>query len=173
MFPGGDELALLVEHLNPIVLAVGDVDPTAGTTDKDIVGLIEISGRGSLPSPGLDEVAILRKLYHSPGAGLIRIVTIGHEDVTIGCHRHAGWPIEPIRTGSGHALLAKHHQHLAVGAQLQDFLAHDGSGRISGRHPEDCLLVVDVSYPQVPISVDREAVGIGKQSRAKTLQKFA
>src|SRR5436189_17970 len=40
----------------------------------------------------------------------------GNEDVTVGCHRNAGWPIEPIRTGSGHALLAKHHQHLAVGA---------------------------------------------------------
>ena len=147
MLPRCDEGAVLIEHLNAIVFAVGDIHPTPGTTDEDVVGLVEVAGRGSLAPPVLDKMAVLRKLHHAACAVLIRVMAVGNKDVAIGRHGNAGRPVEPIRAGSGHTLLAEHHQYLALRAQLEHFLAHDHAVRVPGRHAEDRLRVVDVGSP--------------------------
>ena len=100
-------------------------------------------------------------------------MAVRDKDVAICRHGHAGRPIERIRTGPGHTLLAERHQDLAIGTQLEHFLAHDHAGRVPGGHAEDRLLVVDVGHPQVSISVDGEPVVVGKQPRAKALQKLS
>ena len=91
----------------------------------------------------------------------------------LGAIGDAGRPIEGVRTVPGHALLAEHHQHLAGRTQFEDFLAHDHAVGVLGRHAEHRCLIVYVAGPQVPVSVDGEAVRIGEQSRAKALQQLA
>src|SRR5262249_50987782 len=72
LLPRDDEVAVLAEHLNPVVSAVSDVYPSAGTTDEDVVRFVELARSGSLSSPGLDETAVLRKFHHAACAVFIR-----------------------------------------------------------------------------------------------------
>jgi hypothetical protein len=57
-------------------------------------------------------------------------MAIRHKYIAIGRNGNTGRPIEGIRTIPGHALLAEHHQHLALKTQLEDLLAHDRAVRV-------------------------------------------
>src|SRR4030095_6517350 len=109
LFPLDDEVPVLIEHLNPVVSAVGDVHPSAGTADEDVVRLVELARCRSLASPCLDEMAILRKLHHTARAVLIRRMTVGNKDVAVWRDCNAGRPVECIGTGSGDTGLTECH----------------------------------------------------------------
>jgi len=48
--PLGFELAVAVEHLNPVVLAVGDVNPAVGVA-TNVVRDVELAGIGARLAP--------------------------------------------------------------------------------------------------------------------------
>ena len=50
-FHADDEIAVLVEDLDPAVHAVDDIDAALRSADEDVVGFVEIAGRRSLVSP--------------------------------------------------------------------------------------------------------------------------
>src|SRR5256885_7476255 len=59
--PIGDELAILIEDLNPAVRAVGDIKPALGI-HRESMRRIEFAWAGSLLAPRLDELAVLGEL---------------------------------------------------------------------------------------------------------------
>ena len=61
LLPFGEELAVLVEDLQPVVLAVGDEEP-ALRVERQRVGRRELARPGALPAPRLDELAVGGKL---------------------------------------------------------------------------------------------------------------
>ena len=140
LLPRGDEVAVLIEDLDALVLAIGDIDAVLRAAEEDVVRFVEIAGRGASFSPALDEFSILRKFQHAAVVVRIGQVAVGHEDI-------AGRPIERIRTVSGHALSAERHQHLAVGGELQHLLTHHHACCVPGRHAKHHLSVIDVGCP--------------------------
>jgi len=70
-------LAIAVEHLHAVVLAVGDIDPAIGIGD-DVMDDVELAGVGAGLAPGLDQFSVRREFVH---AGIA--VTVGHVDVAL------------------------------------------------------------------------------------------
>src|SRR5579863_190326 len=173
LFPRGDEVAVPIEDLDPVVLAIGDIHMTLRTADVDVVGLVEIAGRRSLVSPGFDKPAVLRKFHDAGGVVLVGRMAIRHKDVPVRRDSNAGRTVEGIRTVPRHTLLADGHQNFTSRTQLQNFLAHNHARRVPGGHAENGRLVVYVADPQVPIAIDGEAVRIGEQSCTEALEKLA
>jgi hypothetical protein len=68
-------LAVTVEHLDPVVLAIGDVDPAIGVGD-DIVHDVELAGIGAGFAPTLDEFAVRRKFVDAGIAVAVRDVDL-------------------------------------------------------------------------------------------------
>src|SRR5262249_31042292 len=68
-------LAVAVEYLHAVVLAVSDIDPAVLVGD-DVVHDVELARIGAGLAPGLDELAVGRELVH---AGIA--VTVGDVDV--------------------------------------------------------------------------------------------
>ncbi len=71
LLPRGDEVAVLIEDLHAIVLAVGHIHVTFRTADIEIVGFPEVAGLRSHASPGLDELPVFREFHD---AGAVRLV---------------------------------------------------------------------------------------------------
>jgi len=171
--PGRDEFAVLIENLDTTVATIGNVDASHRTADRDIVRVIEIAGRRSIVTPGLDEPAILGEFED---AGIVRgiaAMAVGNKNIAICPNRYAGRPIEGIRTLSANAHLAKRHQHLAVLIELENLLSKNGPRRIARRYAKNGLLIIDIADPQISVLVDREAVRIDEHSSAKALEQLA
>ena len=169
--PGGDEVAVLVEDLHPVVAAVGDEDVALRAADGDVVGLVELAGSVAGAAPGLEEPAVAGELQHA----VVGAVPVGDEDVAVGRNGHAGRPVEGIRAAAGHAGFAERHQYLALGAELEDLLAQRGAreraGRGARRHPEHRGVPVRVGRPEVALPVDGEAVGEREHPGAQARQE--
>src|SRR3984893_1926256 len=114
LLPRGDEVAVLIEDLDALVPAIGDIDAVLRAAEKNVVWFIEIAGCRASFSPALDESSVLREFQHAAIVMRIGQVAVGHEDIAVWRNGDAGRPVERIRTVSGHALSAERHQHLAV-----------------------------------------------------------
>src|SRR5215510_12605225 len=123
LLPSGDEIAVLVENLDTTVEAIGNIDAPQGTAERDIVRIIEIAGRRSFVTPGLDEPAILGEFEDAAVARGIATMAIGNKNIAIGRNRYTGRPIEDICALAADAHLAKHHQHLAGLVELENLLS--------------------------------------------------
>src|SRR5215471_19657010 len=62
LLPLGDELAVLVEDLQAVVLAVGD-EESACLIHGEAVRRLELAGGGALAAPGGDELALFGELH--------------------------------------------------------------------------------------------------------------
>ncbi len=94
-------MAVLIEDLDAIVLTVGHVDISLGTADENIVRLLEIARLRAHASPLLDERSVWRVLHHAAAVRFVWRMPIRHEDVAIRRNRHAGRPIERVRSFPG------------------------------------------------------------------------
>src|SRR5581483_5864754 len=99
LLPLRDEVAILIEHLDAGVLAVGDIDALLGAADEDVVRLVEIAGRRTLVAPLLDEFPVLGELHHAGIAGGVWLMAIGDEDVAVSADGDAGRPVEHVGAG--------------------------------------------------------------------------
>src|SRR5258705_5465576 len=64
LLPRGDEVAVLIEHLHAIVLAIGHIHVAFRTADIEIVGFLEVAGPRSHAPPGLDELPVFREFHN-------------------------------------------------------------------------------------------------------------
>src|SRR5262249_61736912 len=71
------ELAVAVEYLDAMVLAVGDVDPAVSIA-ADVVRDVELTGIGTRLAPRAEQRAVRRELVHARVA-----VPVGHVDVAL------------------------------------------------------------------------------------------
>ena len=91
LLPLPEELAVLIEDLEPHVAAVGD-EETAARIEGETVRRAELAGRGAELAPRLDELSVFRELV-DPRHGARRRVRIlaamalGDEDVAVRCRR--------------------------------------------------------------------------------------
>src|SRR5262249_8411281 len=81
--PGRYKVALLVEPLDAVVLAVGDVDAILRSANEYVVRLVEVAGRRPLVAPGLDERALFGELHDAGIAERIGLMAVGDKDVAI------------------------------------------------------------------------------------------
>src|SRR5436190_8452830 len=137
--PAGDEVPFLVEHLDPLIAAVGDVE-TSFAIDRDVVRIVEPQRIGALgpeaAAPRLHELPIFRE-PHQPvvaaarpihvlavRAGLVAAVAVSDPDIAVLRDHHTGRPVEVRLVRAGHAGLPEAHEDLAIGAELPDLVAH-------------------------------------------------
>ena len=133
-----EEFAGGVEDLDALVLAVGDVD-VAFRVEADGVGQVELALAGPLAAPGEEKLAGPVEL-HDAGVA----VAVGDVDVAVWGEGDVGRLVEVALVLAGHVLFAEGHQHLAVGAELNDGVV----GVVGG--------------PDVAGGVDAQAVGGGE-----------
>src|SRR2546427_12302202 len=118
LLPLGDELAVLIEDLDAVVIAIADEEAFA-RIHRERVRLIEFTGRGAELAPLLDELAGLVELQD---AVVARTVTLGHEDVAVGCHQHVVRLIEVVGRRRA-ARFAEREEYFALWAELVNLIA--------------------------------------------------
>ncbi len=74
-----DEIAVLVEDLDAVVVAVADVEPALGV-EGERVRLVEFAGTGAELAPRLDQFAVLGEFED---AVVACAVALGDEDVAV------------------------------------------------------------------------------------------
>ena len=152
--------------------------------------LIEFTGCGAELAPLLDELAGLVELQD---AVVARTVTLGHEDVAVGCHQHVVRLIEVVGRRRA-ARFAEREEHFAVGAELVHLIAFRRAGarpdrsarRGRGRRGSGARfasasaaarryrrVVLTVGHPHVPVAVDEDAVRKDQHAGAEALDQFA
>ena len=78
------------------------------------MGLVKLTGAGSFFSDGLDQLSVFREFQDARvGAAM----TLGDENVSIGCDEHVIRLIEVVRLCSA-AWLAERHQQFSVGTEF-------------------------------------------------------
>src|SRR6185436_10414113 len=100
LLPAGDQGALLVEDLDPIILPVGDIDVAFRTSDVQVVRIAEVAWFRSHPAPRRDELPVARILHDARAPGLVTRVTVGDEDVAVGRNGYARRLVERIGSRS-------------------------------------------------------------------------
>src|SRR5215510_2921119 len=85
-------LAVAVEHLHAMVLAVGHIDPAIGIA-VDVVRNIELVWISARPAPGEQQLAVRRVFVH-PGVA----IAVGHIDVALRGHRSVSAAMERLAT---------------------------------------------------------------------------
>src|ERR1035438_4684321 len=107
---------VLVEDLDSIVGPVAHKEPAA-RIDRDRVRREELARTIALFAPGLDKLAVLRKL----GDPVIALqMPFGDEDIAIGRDRDIGGLIEKARRIASNPCFTQRHQDLAIRAELED-----------------------------------------------------
>ena len=158
LFPGGDEIAVLVEDLDAIILTIGDVHIPLGTADVDVVGFPEVAGFRPHVPPLLDELAVRRILHDAGAVQRVTGMAIRHKNIAIGRNGNSGRPVKRIGPVPGHAFTADRHQHFARRTYLEDLLAHRDALRVLGGHVEDRLGIICIGRPYIPVFIDGESV---------------
>src|SRR5262249_51940863 len=75
-----EQVAVLIENLDAVVLAVADKQAPA-RVDRDRVRLAQLAAAGSLPAPLLDESPVAAELHHP--VVLAVAMAVGDEDVAV------------------------------------------------------------------------------------------
>ena len=137
VFNFADVFPILIEDLNPLVLAVGYPQQTFGV-DGQPMRDVKLARLGSLAAPALDEVPVLVELQDAriafpwPGRMSLR-----DEDVSVGAKGDVVGLIEEARSGSfvpfaRLALGPQCEQNFALRAQLHHRVrAHIGSPKVA------------------------------------------
>ena len=95
MLPFGDELAVLVQDLHAVVVAIADEEPAA-RVHRERVRLIELAGTGAELPEALDQLAGFVELQDARVRARRRGVPFGDEDVAVRRDEHVVWLIEII-----------------------------------------------------------------------------
>src|SRR5436309_170795 len=104
--PDVEELAVLVEDLNAVVGAIGDVDAPVAI-GSDGVGSVELSWSGSGRSPCHQVLSVLVELHNARVA-----VTVADEERAVRQPGHVGRPFEMLIVSTGFIAFPERHQQL-------------------------------------------------------------
>src|ERR1051326_1341017 len=143
--PLGLVLAVAVEHLHAMILAIGHIDPAIGIAG-DVARDVELARIGAGPAPRQQQFAVRRVFVHARIA-----ITVGHVDVAL--RRHGGM-------GAAMERLAAHvRRRLAGDTQGQQDLSLQGA--LADR------MVTVVGQPDRIVGRHEDAVRAGKQPFAE------
>src|SRR5262249_15223725 len=143
LFPRCEELAVLIENLNPVVGAIANEEAPA-RVHRQRMRALELIGTRTMIAPFLEVLAVLVEFHD---AGVLRwTVTIRDVNVAVGRDEYVRRIVEGVGTFTGDAQFAKRHQHLAVGAELVDDLTF-----VVGWVPSTMI-----GHPDVPVLVDTD-----------------
>ena len=101
MDPLPEELAIGIEDLNAVILAVAYIDILVGI-DADRMGSVELPRPFAAPAPFQQVLALAGELDHAGVA-----VAVGDEEIAIGQERNVGGTVECVVGGAGLSLRAK------------------------------------------------------------------
>src|SRR5262249_27264047 len=147
-----EELAVGVEDLDAVVLAVADVD-AALFVEADGVRQVELALALALLTPLLQQLALFRELQHPRVA-----VAVGDVEVAGGSHGHLGRAVEAVRAVALRASLAQRQEQFALGAELHDTVAaHVGDPDVILRIDPQPVPLVD---PFATEGAEELAVGV-------------
>ena len=141
LVPRLEVVPLLVEDLHAAVAAVADEEASL-RVHGERVRVAELPVRRARASPLQEEGAVGRELHDAVVAA--RVVPVRHEDAAVGRDEDVRRLVEVVRAVPRHALLAQHHQDLALGAELVDDVSPAiRHGRVSHRvgHPHGAVLL--------------------------------
>src|SRR5262245_56292613 len=163
-----NEFAVLIEHLDTVVAAVGD-EHAAGAIHHHRVKAVELAGALSVLAPCLDEFPVFRE-FDDPLVAVRPAVTVRHEDVAVGCLDNVCWRVERVGSAASDTGLAQREHDFAVRVVLNDRLP-------LADHPRIVLLDAragdSVRYPHTAILSDVQTVGPHHGSRAPALDVLA
>ena len=128
LVPGVEQLAVLVEDLDPVVAAVAD-EQAALRIHRQRVRLVEVVGTVAELAPRFDERSVFRELVYTRRAARRRRMALGDEDVAVGRDEDRVRLEEVVRVARA-ARLAERAEQLAVGAELEDLMSLGRRGRI-------------------------------------------
>src|SRR5882724_4152713 len=89
VFQFPDVGSVLIEDLDPLVLAIGDPEPPAGV-DDDPMGNVELAGAFALSAPGLDEIPVPVELHDARIAACARRMPLSDEYVAVAADGDVG-----------------------------------------------------------------------------------
>src|SRR5262245_59170910 len=115
-----NEFAVLIEHLDTVVAAVGD-EHAAGAIHHHRVKAVELAGALSVLAPCLDEFPVFRE-FDDPLVAVRPAVTVRHEDVAVGCLDNVCWRVERVGSAAGDTRLAQREHDFAVRVVRNDRL---------------------------------------------------
>ena len=158
--PLRDKLAVLIEDLDSVVLAIADKQPSS-RIEGNRVDDIEFTRSHAFTAPGLDELSILVELHDASVASgcTATAVSVRNEDVAVRSDCDFGRLIELVEARSGNARLAERHQELSFRTELQHLLALSGYGSVVGD-------------PNVTVFVHGDFVGAHDHALSETLQQL-
>jgi len=152
-----EQFSILIEELNSAVPPVGNEQATARIHCQR-VRRFELARPRSLLAPRFDELPILRE-FHDAGVR-VAAMTVGDEDIAVGCDEDVRRLIEGIRTVAGDSCLAKRHQDFSLGTELENLVTLGALSR-------------SISHPYVSLSVDVDSVRADEHPSAKTPYNLA
>jgi hypothetical protein len=144
-------LAVAIEHLHAMILAVGYIDPAVGIA-SDIVRDVELARIGAGPAPGQQQLAVRRVFVDARVA-----ITIRHIDVALRRHGGVGAAMERLATHVG--------GRLAGQAQRQQDLPFERA--LANR------MVAIVGQPNRVVRRHEYPVRAGKQAFAERTEEIA
>src|SRR5437867_3969888 len=115
------ELAVLIEYLDAVVVAIADKQPPLGIHSQR-VGLIELARGASQLPPRFNQLTVLGKFQNTRGATRGAGVTFGDEDVTIRRDEHVVRLKEVFGIASS-ARFTQRHEKLAIPAEFENLMA--------------------------------------------------
>ena len=157
VFKHGDVVAVAIEELDAVGLAVADQD-AALRVDADVMHQRELSRLEAGGPPGDFQLA-----FGGEAVDLAVAVAVGGEDGAVLGGGHAGRHVE--RRVQGGAVGRHRHHGPAAAAQLEQFLA------VLGVLGDDVLLAV--GDPDIVVGVDEDAVRFGEFVFAPGGDEFA
>ena len=114
MLPLVEKLAVRVEDLDAIVLAIPDVDPSL-CVDRNSVRQVELARAVAFLAPCGEEGTVFRELRDSGIA-----VTVGNVEVAVGREGDIGGTVERVVAFTALSPAAHDHQYTSPGTELED-----------------------------------------------------
>ena len=157
--PLSDKLPVLIENLDPVVLAITDKQPPL-RVERNGVRHIELARSHAFSSPRLDELSIFIEFHDSGVArrSASSAVSISDEDVAVRSDRNFGRLVEFIEIRSGNTRLAQRRQETSVRAELQDLLPFAPGRAVVGN-------------PYIAVSIHGDFMRADDHTPAKALQQ--
>src|SRR5439155_23663455 len=157
LMPDVEQLAVLIEDLNAVVLAIADEQPPA-RVHRDRVRLADLSRARALRAPLLQILSGAIELHDTVVPAVA--VAVGDEDGAVGRNENVGGLIEKIRAAAGYTGFAERHEHYAVGTELGDGVSLAAAA-------------ARVGDPEIAVAIDAGAVREVEHPRAPGLEQLA
>src|ERR1700676_1145978 len=117
LLPFFDVVAVLIEDLNPVVIAVTHKQASFGI-EGERVRSVKFARTTAFLSPSLDELSVTRKFDNTGVGG--SAVSVSDKNIAVRRDNYVRRAVKGVVTGAGHTGLAECQQNLAVLVQFEN-----------------------------------------------------